>query len=82
MKFGDFKEALKNIVNEDAPRPSMAIANMVKGWPTEVRQFLYARVHFVANVRDPLMDEGQTAKTCVSSFMKLECSMVRKVGTG
>jgi hypothetical protein len=42
--FGDFEAALKEIVNEGALDPSMATANMVKGWSTEVHQFAYAHM--------------------------------------
>jgi hypothetical protein len=38
ITFEDFEAALKDIVNGGAPGPSMATANMVKEWSTEVRQ--------------------------------------------
>jgi hypothetical protein len=44
ITFGDSEEALKDIVNEGALGPSMATANMVKGWSTEVHQFAYTHM--------------------------------------
>jgi hypothetical protein len=44
---------------------------MVKGWLTEVRKFAYTHVCIMANVRDPPINEGQTAKTCTQGSRQL-----------
>jgi hypothetical protein len=45
-RFGDFEAALKDIINGGVPGPFMAIANIVKGWSTEVRKFAYTCFHY------------------------------------
>jgi hypothetical protein len=44
ITFGDFETALKDIANGGPPGTFMATANMVKGWSTEVCQFVYTHM--------------------------------------
>jgi hypothetical protein len=44
ITFRNFETALKDIVNGGVLGPSMATANMAKGWSSEVRQFAYTHV--------------------------------------
>jgi hypothetical protein len=52
ITFGDFEAALKDIVNGGAPGPSMATANMVKGWSTEVHQFAYIHMFALWQIKE------------------------------
>jgi hypothetical protein len=77
--FGNFEAALEDIVNGGALSLSMATANMVKGWSTEVCQFEYTHVCMAAKARDPPMDEEQAAKTCTKVPGNLQMKNMRPI---